>query len=446
MATALVHAYHYPSASAFEAGPKGASLRLATSGGVAPGEPAPHFFEGELVEPATTARLLRVLSRVVGSRWHIPPAMLARILREADPVVTSGGGMLRFEGFSACASAYARVDLGPEAYAGDVVGQGTTNVDFNADMRAALALVKDGERVRLSVGADRLTLERAGAAVIERQVPLPERWLRSFLEVQAYQAHMAPRLDVSGLEALRFLRGLPRAVTKQTAWVVPAGKGLRLGVRHEKGAVGLHGLERLRVLEDVAPWARRLRVWSDDAMQASAWALDFGAQWLWLALSAEAWRGFSGEGQMLTRLAKAEAGALARVRATLRWQSAIVPADAAEADALARLGARGLVGYDLRPAAYFHRELPFDLDQVESLQPRLRDARALLATTGVRWEGDDAVVRGSDVEHRVREVDGVPRCTCPWFARHQGERGPCKHILAAELARESREAGTAGAA
>ena len=42
------------------------------------------------------------------------------------------------------------------------------------------------------------------------------------------------------------------------------------------------------------------------------------------------------------------------------------------------LGARGLVGFDLSSQAYFHRELPFDLSEVEKLQPRLKAARQIL--------------------------------------------------------------------
>src|SRR5690349_4115726 len=100
---AIAHVYRYREASVLERTGGAPALRLATSSGGA----APVFFRGKLVEPRQAAMLLRGLSRVVGSRFHVPPAMVARILREADPVVTSGGGLLRFEGFSACASAYA---------------------------------------------------------------------------------------------------------------------------------------------------------------------------------------------------------------------------------------------------------------------------------------------------------------------------------------------------
>jgi hypothetical protein len=115
------------------------------------------------------------------------------------------------------------------------------------------------------------------------------------------------------------------------------------------------------------------------------------------------------------------------------------------ARALATLGARGLVGYDLDTGAYYHRELPFELAEVEALQPRLIAARALVAARQVVLHPSspdglvEADVQGSDVTHRVRLGEAVPRCTCPWFAKHQGDRGPCKHVLAAQLALEASE-------
>lgn len=106
--------------------------------------------------------------------------------------------------------------------------------------------------------------------------------------------------------------------------------------------------------------------------------------------------------------------------------------------ALARLGARGLVGYDLSEGAFFQRVLPFDLDGVEELQPRLKDARKLVADGGVQIaksgkEEAEAWVRGTDCEHRVVVASDGTTCTCPWFAKHPGDRGPCKHILAVQI-------------
>jgi hypothetical protein len=217
---------------------------------------------------------------------------------------------------------------------------------------------------------------------------------------------------------------------------------VRLSLTERRGALRLAGAERLRVLEDLAPFARTLRGFGDESGQTSAWELDFGGCRFTLAISADVWRGFSGEGQALEALAGSDEGLVARLRAQLRWQ-AVLDLDAiaelgAVGHAAAVLGSRGLVGYDLGPDAYFHRELPFDLSRVEALHPRLTAARALVAAGKVAIRGADPVeadVAGPDVVHRVRLGDD-DRCTCPWYAKHRGDRGPCKHVLAARLAVE----------
>ena len=449
---AIDHSYRYPHPSRIDPATTsaGSHLVLATSGGAAPN---PYFFEGVLTRPRVTAQLLRTLSDVVGARYHLPPAMLERILALADPVVTSGRGMVRFEGFSGCCSAYARVDLAPESYDSTHVAHGTTNVDFNAPMRAALAQVRDSDRVGLSVGQDEVRLARQRATddtpqeVVERKVTLPLRWLKGFVEVQAYQSRMTERLRIPGREAVRFLRGLPRTGSGRfSGWLTRVGRSLRMSQRPVKGGIRLAGVERLRVLEPIVTLADELRVYADDQDQASAWALRCGDLCFTLVLSAEVWRGFSGEGQALDDLLSVP-DALPEVRAQLKWQAELAPADLATVlgrssdeitASLRTLGSRGLVGYDVGRGAFFHRELPFDLELVASLQPRLRNARKLVEAGGITVEktGKDTVtakVPGSGVVHSVKLTPVGARCSCPWFSKHQGQRGPCKHVLAAQL-------------
>src|SRR5688572_22416902 len=67
------------------------------------------FLQARLAFPQVTARALRAVSDMAGARFYVPPAMLARILREADPVATVSPQAVRFEGFSACCSAYVRL-------------------------------------------------------------------------------------------------------------------------------------------------------------------------------------------------------------------------------------------------------------------------------------------------------------------------------------------------
>lgn len=445
--TAVAHAYRYPYAS-FLSQDERPRLALATSD--AAGLAHPHFFEGRLLAPRLAAELLTTVHIVVGSRFFTPANTLAKTLALADPVVTCGGGMLRFEGFSSCCSTYARVDLLPEAYEGDVVGKGTTNVDFNAPMRAALAQVTDARGLALSVGREALTLHSGPQDIIERKVALPMRWVRGMLEVQSCMGAMRRRLEVDGLQAQRFVRSLPKASTSRTPlWVSLGAAGLAASTRPSAQAVRVSETARLRLLQPLMARARRLAVYADDADQASAWVLDFGSARFTLALSAETWRGFSGEGQALRALLHHEDDRVGfeRLRAQLHWQPALdaaalaaelgLPQPAVE-DGLRVLGACGSVGYDVHEGRYFHRVLPLDLSLVEDMHPRLRDARKLLAQNAVvvhRSVPLEASVDSGDVVHRVREVDGEMQCTCPWFARHKGERGPCKHVLAAEASR-----------
>ncbi len=447
------HTYRYGAASRADDRLGGVDLRLATAGSDGPG---PAFFRGRLARPVRAADLLRGVVEVVRSRFYIPPQVISRILAMADPVVTCGDEVIRFEGFSACCGAYARADFLPSALDGDRIERGTTNVDFGAPMRAALARIRDGDDVGLAIGADSVELARVGEAVEERKVPLPIRWLAGFVEVQAYQARMSPRIELSAAEAARFLRSLPRGSGTGTAWIVPSGRGLRLSQMKATGAVRIGGVGRLRILEPILRHARSLRIHADEPSGATAWELVLDEARFHLVLSPEVSRGFSGEGQVLDALARPRwLDALSRARAALRWESRIDPdaiagrAGLDRADvlgALAAMGSRGLVGFDLAEGAYFHRELPFDLQQVEALHPRLRSARKLAEGGGVRFTRRDradveAFVKGTEIEHRVRIVGDQATCTCPWQARHNGERGPCKHVLAVriELGEEAAE-------
>lgn len=409
----------------------------------------PYFFRGQLVRPRQTADQLRALMRVVQARYHLPAPMLQRTLMAADPVVTCGDDRLRFEGFSACCGVYVRLDLWPPAVRGQVLGRGTTNVDFNQPMLSALAGIRDSDRVDLSVGTSELALTSGSQTVVEKRVTLPVRWLKGFLEVQTCLSRMQPALEIPGTEAYRFLRSLPRMKThRRETWIVPSGRGVRLSQCAARGAVRVGGMERLSALEGLVSEARLLRVHADPPTGASAWELVFDDSRFHLALSPEVWRGFSGEGQALESLASEEwKDALPKIRALLAWEAKIEPDELAARSgldaravrgALAALGSRGLVGFDLSEAAYFHREFPFDLTLVEKLQPRLLAARKLVEAGKARRgaqsaEQAEVMVDGSGVEHRVRLTPGDARCTCPWFARHGATRGPCKHILAARI-------------
>jgi hypothetical protein len=443
-ATALDFTYRYAFPSTVGERDGGIGLTLATCGAR---HEQPHFFRGRLLRPHEMGAMLLVLCEVVRTHFFLPrPANL-------DPVVTSSEAMLRFEGFSGCCGVYARVDLPAEAFDCDVQKHGTTNVDFNNPMRAALVRLRDHENTRLSVGADRVELTQGAECVVEKKVKLPIRWIKGFSEVQVYQPTMALKLEAPAAEARKFIRSLPRSGSpKQPSFVVPSGRALRLSQREARGAVRFCGTHRVRVLEPLLGMAKSLRLWADEKSGVTGWEVLFKSGRFFLTLSPEVFRGFSGEGQALSHLAGDRwQDALPRVQAALRWQTTLdaatlandlgFPREDVEA-ALAVLGARGLAGFDLSRGAYFHRQLPFDLDSVEELQPRLRGARQLVEgeklklvsrLDAAQGTAIDVEVAGTDVMHVVRLRPDGDKCTCQWFSKYQGQRGPCKHILAARL-------------
>ncbi|MEW2379100.1 SWIM zinc finger family protein [Micromonospora sp. NPDC047812] len=416
-------------------------LGLQTSGGPAP---HPRFFTGFLTTPPAAAAGLLAVAEVARTRYHRPvsPASL-------DPVVTGSRDRLRFESFSGCCGVYARLDTLPAGLDGDIIEHGTTNVDVNNPLREALARVGGLDPLHLSVGPDDLTVSTMDGPIVEKKVPLPARWLRGFAEVQILSAAFEPRAEIPATEAATFLRRLPTTSDRSVLWAVPAGRSLRLTSRPVPGAVCLAGASRLTALRGMLRFAETLRVYGPTVAAGSppvpsTWELDTGALRLSLTLSPEPYRGFSGEGAALTALAGDDVVDDADlVAAVLSWDPTI-DVDRLATDtgldparvraALAQLGTAGRVGYDVSEAAYFHRVMPYDADRAERDNPRLVGARALLDAGAVELDATTATVRSGDQIYRVRRLpDGDLTCTCPWWAKHRGQRGPCRHALATRM-------------
>ena len=295
MSAAVDFTYRYAFPSALETAGNEPRLRLATC---TPNQPSPYFFDGLMRDPRIVGDMMLVLSDVVRTHFFLarPPLM--------DPVLTSTESMLRLEGFSGCCGVYARVDLAAEAFDGEIFGRGTTNVDFNNPMRAALSRIRPTEEVRFAVGRDEVALERSGEKTVEKKVRLPLRWIKGFSEVQAYQPSLSLAHDVPASEGLRLIRSFPRGrALKRPTFVVAVGSKLRLSQRERPGSVRLSGTHRVRILEPLFTSAKGLRVWHDDRAGTSAWEVIFEQAAFFLMVSPEVERGFSGEGQVLSALA-----------------------------------------------------------------------------------------------------------------------------------------------
>lgn len=447
--------YRYAAMSSFDQARS--SLDLATSGGRTVTGPAAHpqFFSGFFTSPAVAAEGLRAVARVAATRYLDLPRPTSRST-VSDPVVTSDGERLRFESFSACGGVYARLDVLSTGMDGLVRDRGTTNVDINEPLRRLLAGVSPDGVLHVAVGVDELVISDADATIVERRVSLPERWLRGFAESQQIASGFDSRLELSAVEATRFLRTVSDA--RATGWVLPAGRSVRMSGRPSPQAVYLGDGRRLESLLPLLRFATRISahgpvVTAGAAACCSGWEVDLPGMRFVLLLSPSARRGFSGEGSVLEKLADDDAADDADlVHAALSFQPRLEIADLAETvgvsatrvrAALSCLATAGQVGYDLSDAEYFHRELPYDALAVESMNPRLRAARDLVASNAVHIV-DDAIAEVSSGEkrHRVRRTATGTNCTCTWWTSHRGTRGPCKHVLAVRIQRnrQSQEA------
>ncbi|MEM6805565.1 MAG: SWIM zinc finger family protein, partial [Bacteroidota bacterium] len=240
---------------------------------------------------------------------------------------------------------------------------------------------------------------------------------------------------------------IPKGKPKTDYYFFLRGKKPILSPAKQKNVVCIGGVHRLRLLEPLIALADGMTVYAHKHMQSTTWQLHFGPIHFTLSLSRDSWRGFSGEGAALESLIEDIPEALIKRFDNLSYANQeFNPSlmaikediDFAQMDKLsARLSAMGMLGYDLQGNHFFYRQLPFKMHRILSLNPRMKEADKLLEAGKVEIisrtaDRVEARVQGSGVFHQVLLEGNQSRCTCTWYARHQGERGMCKHILASK--------------
>jgi hypothetical protein len=423
-----------------------ARLALATSRGLTPDGPVdnPEFFTGFLARPDVAAAGLLSVADVATARYA--DAGLAQRLANLDPIVTASGDRLRFESFSACNGVYARFDLLGEGIDSGQIAFGTTNVDVNQPLRMALCRIGPSDLLHLAVGARELRASSPTASHVERKVGLPDRWVRGCAEVPAFAREMHPFASLRGPAAARFLGNLPRvAPPGPTLHISSVAGTLRTTPQPLPKSMPLKGSSRLAAAARITRHTTALHIHTGPA-GTSGWVFEVPGGRLTLLLSPEPFRGFSGEGTLLTLLANdAAANHGNRLLDFLAWSPRINPdelatktnlsIDATNA-ALAWLAASGRVGFDLSEHAHFHRDLPVDSDKVLRRNPRLAAARSIVANAGVKATTYGWKVHGTQHWYTISRTT-PQHCTCAWQTEHDGTRGPCKHLLAVAISETS---------
>ena len=412
--------------------------------------PVPSFFHGFATKPQVLARGLVTLADVTATRYFRPVPTDMR-----DPVLTAQGDRLRAECFSACNGVYARLDLLGSGFDGGDIAYGTTNVDIGLSTRQALSKVARDQLLHLDVGLEGLTVSSLEGTAVERPVKMPDRWVRALGNAAEMHRGLGARLHLNAVQARQFVASLPAVTSKSRAgWLTVTRTGAQISPRPTKDGVHIEGLHRLSAVKRLLTDVRGVWVHgpSDGEPGPVLVTFELPEARLVLGLTAESWRGYSGEGSLLSALA--EPGVLDdadMVSVVLAFEPVIdVPRlvaatslpEARVRSALAVLAASGRVGWDAHDEAYFHRELPDDPNRVDKDNPRLVAARKLAESGAARRGGEPNIwmVRSGDADYRVRldpsSTDDLTRnatCTCTWYLRHGGDRGTCKHVLAVQL-------------
>ena len=402
----------------------------------------PCFFWGSLTDPYVTAKCWTTIAKVVRSSFGpIPPSL-------RDPIVSAGSERLRFEGFSSCNGVYVRLDMKPEAIDGEFIANGTTNVDFNDPMLNALNAIQKNEKVTLAVGQQDVQVITSKAKVTEKKVTLPMRWIKGLTSVQLYLADMDIKFELNKIQTIQLFQSLPKGTIKGDFFITKRAGKFMFSTLATADSVRIGGVQRLRLLEGILAIVDKIFIYESADKQTCAIVAEFGKMQLLMAFSPDSYRGFSGEGNVLeTMTENLPIEWVYGLNSLLKSNETFDPTmlsiendiDFGTMDNLtSNLSSMGLLGYDLSEKAHFYRRLPFKTERILSLNPRLKNAKKLLANEDIeiverRADYIEAKVKGSGVVHKVIIDYNSQRCTCDWFTAYQGKRGICKHILGVKM-------------
>ncbi len=418
-------------------------------------EDNPLFFNGEIIDPVIVSGGLLILADIVSTRYfkYVP-------VDQRDPILSAQGDRLRAECFSACNGVYARLDVFQSALDGEIL-YGTTNVDIGADLRRSLFNIKKEDRLKFRIGDDGWKVFNSKKfddkttltdILIQRPVKMPDRWIRALGNCAMLHKNMKYKFHVEGMQAKAFIAMLPPATGKErSGWLTPTKTAVMLKQREDKNSVYISGLHRLSALKRIMSYVNAIYFYAPEDGEAGQMMLEVcmkGASII-LSLTAKSYEGYSGEGALLDSLSDLKILEYAdRIDDILNFESRLdldvmskslgmIKKDMNAAIEL--LAVSGKLGFDVRERAFFHRELPDDLNRVLKDNPRLVGARKLMQETSY-VEDDVWHIKSGDTIYRViyptdMRVENA-KCTCAWYLKHQNSRGPCKHILAVKLKKE----------
>ena len=412
-----------------------------------------------------------------------------------DPVVSVHPDRLTFEVFSKDEGAYANLSFKHDAL--ELEGEpscGVTNIDFSQALADSVQRMRSYRETKFSIGQQAVQVETETAEkVLEKQIRVPDTWMRGFLQVQS--AAILPRetFSLSPIDLYNVLRQLrlhadqkkkrrglrvelspgeaPRLVLEPWEIVVPSSAGNYTG--RMSRVIRIWGRRRLMLLQRVLPFAKKIDVHVLGPGLPSFWVLEAEDFTLTLGLTgftSANWSQALSFDLLLPR--KTQTGkSLEKVVKHLAksWfdtRENIGKACKLEGEALIETLQQGCqqgqLMYDLAADVYRLRPLtdqPLDLSRLEYRNQRERIAHDLLTRknavkivsenriygTGLELTGEVKVAEDKrdyrpqiliDEDGRVTKAD----CTCSAFRKQGLKGGPCSCLISLRLKHAQLEA------
>jgi hypothetical protein len=425
--------------------------------------------------------------------WLIRNDPLAFLI--LDPIISVHPDQVFFEVFSKDEGTYAKLSLDHSAFdLTDKPACGTTNIDFSPALFESIQQMRSYRQTRLTVGRDVVKVATATRGeVLEKQIRVPDTWLRGFLQVQSSTTLPLDHFSLAPMDLYNLLRHLrlhgdrkgqrrgvrielvpgehPRLVLEPWEVVLPATAEIYRG--RVARVVRVWGRRRLLLLRRMLPFVEKVDVYLLGSGLPSFWVLRAGDMTLTLGLTgftAANWSQAVSFDLLLPR--KTQTGQpletvmshLARVwlAGTKDLAKATGLKGAALLEALQLGCQQGRLMYDLAADVYRLRPLmegPLDLARLEYRNKSERIAHDLVVRRGAvkivsenRIPGTGLELTGKvTVEEDKREYrpqmllaeEGQvnrAECTCPPFRKQGLKAGPCVHLIALRLAYADQEA------
>lgn len=482
----------------------------------------PVQFTGTVHDPIQLREALLVLSRIVGSDYrYVPKDRTAyhafRRMRNAssnlgnwesqqayfnwlaendplaflilDPLVSVHPDELAFEVFSKDEGSYAKLSLDHSLFSQKGEMQcGTTNIDFSEQLLKSVLQFRSYRETELSIAKEAVQVSTEGTSTLEKQIKLPDSWLRGFLQVQSAMMMPTDSFSIAPMDLYNVLRTLrlhadekgkrrglrvelipnelPNLILEPWQTVVESTQGTPYKGKQAK-VVRVWGRRRLMLLQKFLPFCDTVEVQLMGSGLPSFWILKGKGISLTLGLTgftSSNWSQATTFDLLLPRTTKADEN-MNKVLEHLKtcWVDSFKGISTAtqlkKPDLLAVLQlacSHGQVIFDMANQQYRLRpvtNVELDLEKLKYRNVKERQAHDLLATkNAVTIATENSIHRvGLEVTGKVKvesdkreysvqlliNKDGFvtkAECTCKAF-RDQGlKQGPCPHLIALRLA------------